>query len=284
MLTDLRQRLHAIRSAEMPVEQAYGVIKRKSARFSTEATGARFYCPICGAWYRSFAPFGLRGRPNARCPGCGSLERHRFLWFYMMGRHRILRPGSRILHVAPEACIQQRLLRDFRVRYLGIDRYDGDADAEQQDLTDLPYTDNAFDVVICNHVLEHIPDDRKAIAEISRVLSPNGHALIATGNLLTKIRKSPHRPSDIKRSVIPTTSAFAAGTMQIEYARWEWRSSKHIAPISRSTAAGSTASTEQSSTIAQLSDPNVGPSLPSRQQTAPQGEGEGNAGPCLSPN
>ena len=80
MLTDLRQRLHAIRSAEMPVEQAYGVIKRKSARFSTEATGARFYCPICGAWYRSFAPFGLRGRPNARCPGCGSLERHRFLW------------------------------------------------------------------------------------------------------------------------------------------------------------------------------------------------------------
>ena len=56
MLTDLRQRLHAIRSAEMPVEQAYGVIKRMSARFSTEATGARFYCPICGAWYRSFAP------------------------------------------------------------------------------------------------------------------------------------------------------------------------------------------------------------------------------------
>ncbi len=195
MLTDLRQRLHAIRSAEMPVEQAYGVIKRKSARFSTEATGARFYCPICGAWYRSFAPFGLRGRPNARCPGCGSLERHRFLWLYMMGRHRILRPGSRILHVAPEACIQQRLLRDFRVRYLGIDRYDDDANAEQQDLTDLPYTDNAFDVVICNHVLEHIPDDRKAIAEISRVLSPNGHALIMVP--IDRDRQSTYEDSEI---------------------------------------------------------------------------------------
>ena len=189
--------------------------------------------------------------------------------------------------MAPEACIQQRLLRDFRVRYLGIDRYDDDADAEQQDLTDLPYTDNAFDLVICNHVLEHIPDDRKAIAEISRVLSPNGRALIMVPidherQSATKIRKSPHRPSDIKRSVIPTTSAFAAGTMQIEYARWEWRSSKHIAPKSRSTAAGSTASTEQSSTIAQLSDPNVGPSLPSRQQAAPQGE-EGECGVVPEP-
>ena len=73
--------------------------------------------------------------------------------------------------------------------------------------------------------------------------------------------------------VIPTTSAFAAGTMQIEYAIWEWRSSKHIAPISRSTAAGSTASIELSSTIALPPGANVGPSLPSKKQTAPQGEG-----------
>ena len=202
------------------------------------------------------------------------------------GTAQNLRPGSRILHVAPETCIQQRLLRDFRVRYLGIDRYDGDADAEQQDLTDLPYSDNAFDVVICNHVLEHIPDDRKAIAEISRVLSPNGHALIMVP--IDRDRQSTYEDSEIT-APSERHKAFghpyhvrAFGIMQIEYARWEWRSSKHIAPISRSTAAGSTASTEQSSTIAQLSDPNVGLSLPSRQQTAPQGRGEGNAGPCLT--
>jgi len=178
MLTDLRQRLHAIRSVEMPVEQAYGVAKRKRSSVEKETSGARFYCPVCGHWYSRFAPFGLRGRRNARCPGCGALERHRFLWLYMIGRQRVLRPGSRILHVAPEPCIQQRLLTGHHVRYLGIDRYDDDANAEQQDLTDLPYPENAFDLIICNHVLEHIPDDRKAISEIARVLRPSGHALI----------------------------------------------------------------------------------------------------------
>ena len=178
MLTDLQQRLHSIQSVEMPVEQAYGLAKRSRSSVGKAISTARYHCPICDRWYSRFAPFGLRGRRNARCPGCGSLERHRFLWLYMIGRQRILRPGCRILHVAPEACIQKRLKTRLHVKYLGIDRYDDDANAEQQDLTDLPYPKNAFDLVICNHVLEHIPDDRKAISEIARVLHPSGHALI----------------------------------------------------------------------------------------------------------
>ena len=96
----------------------------------------------------------------------------------MTGRQRILRPGCRILHVAPERCIQTRLQTGLHIKYLGIDRYDDDANAKQQDLTDLPYPKNAFDLVICNHVLEHIPDDRKAISEIARVLHPSGDAYI----------------------------------------------------------------------------------------------------------
>ena len=70
------------------------------------------------------------------------------------------------------------LLAHRGIHYLGIDRYDDDAEADQQDLTDLPYPDASFDLILCSHVLEHIPNDRKAIREIGRVLRPGGHALI----------------------------------------------------------------------------------------------------------
>lgn len=178
MLTDLRQRIHAIRAEETSVEAAYGTRSRQTRTHKGSASGARFYCPICTQWYRRFAPFGLRGRRNARCPGCGSLERHRFLWLYISEVLQILGQRCDVLHVAPEPCIKAALLQYPGLRYLGIDRYDDDADAQQQDLTDLPYGDNSYDLLICNHVLEHIPDDRKAISEIHRVLRPNGHALI----------------------------------------------------------------------------------------------------------
>jgi SAM-dependent methyltransferase len=178
MLTDLRQRLHTIKNDETSVEHAYGHRVRNRARGQGGHSGARFYCPICDYWYRKFYPFGLRGRPNAKCPGCGSLERHRFLWLYLAYQTKVLRQRGEILHVAPEACIQSALITRPGIRYLGIDRYDDDAAAKQHDLTDLTFPTASFDLIICNHVLEHIPDDRKALAEISRVLRPGGRALI----------------------------------------------------------------------------------------------------------
>lgn len=178
MQMDLRRRLHAIRSDETSVEHAYGATSRPGRANAGGASGARFHCPICAKWYRRFQPFGLRGRPNARCPGCGSLERHRFLWLYLRDSTPALAQRSAVLHVAPEHCIREALIRLPGIRYLGIDRYDDDAEAEQQDLTDLPYADGSFDMIICNHVLEHIPDDRKALSEIGRVLRPTGRALI----------------------------------------------------------------------------------------------------------
>ncbi len=178
MLTDLQKRLHAIKDGEMSVERAYGDGDRRNRRFGNSPSGARFYCPICARWYRRFQPFGLRGRRNARCPGCGSLERHRFLWLHFNEMTQALRHVRNILHVAPESCIQNALLRKPGIRYLGIDRYDDDANATQQDLTDLTYEADSFDLLICNHVLEHIPDDRAALSEIHRVLRPSGRALI----------------------------------------------------------------------------------------------------------
>tara|TARA_B100000676_G_scaffold172004_1_gene169107 strand:- start:4064 stop:4843 length:780 start_codon:yes stop_codon:yes gene_type:complete len=178
VLTDLQKQLHAIKDGEMSVERAYGGGGRHNRLFENSPAGARFYCPICARWYRRFKPFGLRGRRNAQCPGCGALERHRFLWLHLNERTHALRHVRDILHVAPESCIQNALLQKPGTRYLGIDRYDDDANATQQDLTNLTYAASCFDLLICNHVLEHIPDDRAALSEIHRVLRPGGLALI----------------------------------------------------------------------------------------------------------
>ncbi|PPR62821.1 MAG: hypothetical protein CFH10_00712 [Alphaproteobacteria bacterium MarineAlpha4_Bin2] len=178
MLTDLRRRLRQIKDNDASVERIYGAISRRKKRSKLAPSGLRFHCPICGRWYRRFQPFGLKGRQNACCPGCGSLERHRFLWLHLEDTTEAQRRARRVLHVAPEKCIQDALLRRPGIRYTSIDRYDDDANAEQQDLTDLTFSADSFDLLICNHVLEHIPDDRAALSEIRRVLRTGGRALI----------------------------------------------------------------------------------------------------------
>ena len=177
MLTDLHRQLHRIRDENTPVEHIYRTHAHFEARAGLGRSGARFYCPICTRWYRRFFPFGLRGRPNARCPGCHSLERHRFMWLHMTERLELRRRRGAVLHVAPEPCIRNALAGQPGVGYLGIDRFDDAAEAPV-DLTDLPYADRAFDLVICSHVLEHIEDDRRAMTEIARVLRPGGHAIV----------------------------------------------------------------------------------------------------------
>ncbi|NBC33268.1 MAG: methyltransferase domain-containing protein [Alphaproteobacteria bacterium] len=135
-------------------------------------------CPICGTRAARFLPFGLSGRRNARCPGCGSAERHRFLWLYLTRRTRLLERRLRILHTAPEPCLAARLRARPNLRTVTVDRFDPAAD-RRADLTALPFADAAFNLVLSSHVLEHIPDDRAAIAEIARVLHPGGEAIIA---------------------------------------------------------------------------------------------------------
>lgn len=137
--------------------------------------GNRVTCPICG---RSFSSFLRRHTtPNARCPGCGSLIRHRVLWLYLRDVLNIGDRPTRLLHLAPERGIERRL-RELPM----IDYTCGDIDAalaeERVDVVRMPYADGAFDLVLCSHVLEHVPDDRRAIAEIHRVLRPGGRAII----------------------------------------------------------------------------------------------------------
>lgn len=153
-------------------------------------------CPICGTTAARFLPFGLSNRRNARCPGCGSAERHRFLWLYMATRTRLLYRRLRVLHTAPEPCLAARLRARPNLRYVSVDRFDPAAD-RQADLTALPFADAAFDLVLSSHVLEHIPDDRAAIAELARILRPGGEALIA-------VPFDPHAPRSPEAPIAAT--------------------------------------------------------------------------------
>jgi SAM-dependent methyltransferase len=139
--------------------------------------GRARHCPCCDGWFRSFVPAGRPARPEAACPGCGALERHRLLWLYLAERTRLLTEPARALYVAPEAQLQARLRRLPRLSYLSGDLESPLAMA-RMDLLALPCRDQTFDAVICSHVLEHVADARRALAEIHRVLVPGGWAIL----------------------------------------------------------------------------------------------------------
>lgn len=135
-------------------------------------------CPICGMVAETFLPFGHRRvEPDRRCPRCGSLERHRALWLFLVERTDLLRAPHRMLHVAPERCFEWRLRRRPALDYLTADLEPGVADVVM-DITDIDRPDGTFDVVYAGHVLEHVPDDRRAMRELRRVLSPEGWAVL----------------------------------------------------------------------------------------------------------
>jgi len=136
--------------------------------------GRKLYCPICEKGCRAFLPTGTDRRLNAVCPGCGAFERHRLLRIAIqkLTHKGLLKTGGRLLHVAPEASIANKLATaaDY-APCISIDLNSPEASVSA-DLTCLPFPDNSFDTVVCNHVLEHIPDDRTAMAELYRVMKP----------------------------------------------------------------------------------------------------------------
>lgn len=136
--------------------------------------GNNVRCPVCGGSFVRFLPMGVVQREGALCPGCGSLERHRLLWL-AFGKLGVLEKGGSMLHVAPEAAIAKKLSRAFE--YISVD-LDGDNAMMAMDIRDLRFPDGRFDLVVCNHVLEHVKEDRKAIAELFRVLKPGGYGSI----------------------------------------------------------------------------------------------------------
>lgn len=143
------------------------------------ARGTRVFCPVCRTSLRFFLPFGVGGRlrSNALCPSCRSLERDRLAWLHLSSSPERLTPKTRLLHVAPEQCFEPRLRELLGAAYLTADLSRQDVD-RQMSVEDMPFHDQTFDAVICNHVLEHVHDDRQALREIYRVLRPGGWALL----------------------------------------------------------------------------------------------------------
>jgi len=140
--------------------------------------GNRFECPVCGGKFRKFLPYGyIEPRENALCPGCLSLERHRLLWLYLHKRTRFFTDHLNVLHIAPEQCFYRRFKKLKNLFYTTADLESPIADIKL-DVQNMPFGNEVYDVIICNHVLEHVPDDRKALSEIFRVLKRGGFAVI----------------------------------------------------------------------------------------------------------
>ena len=139
--------------------------------------GTKFTDPINNKSYSYFFPYGYnKQRKNALCPGTFSLERHRLLWLYLKKETDFFNSNNKILHFAPEQCFH-KFFKSFFKNYTTTDLNSPIVDIKA-DICNLPFNDNSFDYILCNHVLEHIYDDEKAMKEIYRVLNKNGIAIL----------------------------------------------------------------------------------------------------------
>ena len=136
--------------------------------------GKRYTDPIDGRSFRKFLPYGYENqRENVLAPGSLSLERHRLMWLYLKNNTSLFQQTVKVLHVAPEQCFYKRFKNLKNWEYLCTDLHSPLADIKA-DLCALPFKDNSYDVVFCNHVLEHVENDAKALKELHRVLKPGG--------------------------------------------------------------------------------------------------------------
>ncbi len=136
--------------------------------------GKNFTDPIDGKSFRTFLPYGYENpRENVLSPSTLSLERHRLLWLYLKNETNFFTQPHKLLHFAPEQAFYKRFKKLKNIDYTTTDLNSPLADVKA-DICDLPFADNAFDVILCNHVLEHIPNDTKAMQELYRILKPGG--------------------------------------------------------------------------------------------------------------
>jgi colanic acid/amylovoran biosynthesis glycosyltransferase len=160
----------------LPVRWRHGIVR--FAQVARAKAGRwRVQCPVCHGRFRRFLPAGEIPRENARCPRCDALERHRLVWLLLNRQTTAMPLRGRMLHIAPEPCLESVLRGMPGVEYVTADLV---APGVQvwTDLTNLAFPSGAFDVILCSHVLEHVHDDRRAMAELERVLKPGGWALL----------------------------------------------------------------------------------------------------------
>ncbi|WP_281226779.1 class I SAM-dependent methyltransferase [Flavobacterium aquiphilum] len=162
--------------------------------------GDKYTDPIDGRSFKSFLPYGYETqRNNVLSPSTLSLERHRLLWLYLNEQTDFFQSeldsdssitktkqiklrdaensALKVLHFAPEQAFYKMFRKQKNLDYTTTDLFSPLADIKA-DICNLPFQDNQYDVILCNHVLEHIPDDTKAMQELYRVLKPGGMAIL----------------------------------------------------------------------------------------------------------
>src|SRR5690554_6844349 len=140
--------------------------------------GNRYTDPIDGKSFRKFLPYGYENkRENVLSPRTLSLERHRLLWLYLQNEMDFFTVPNKVLHFAPEQAFYKRFRKQANLDYTTTDLNSPLADVKA-DICNLPFPDDEFDFILCNHVLEHITDDKKALQELYRVLKHGGMAIL----------------------------------------------------------------------------------------------------------
>lgn len=149
----------------------------RQASFTRHST-AKVYCPIAETEFKAFARIGK----ELITPTTGARGRQRLMWLYLLNETDLFQKKNALLHIAPELSLMGRLQEQSDITYIPGDKmekgYVNQHGVRNIDLTALDFPDESFDYIICSHVLEHIPDDKKAMQEMFRVLKPGGRAII----------------------------------------------------------------------------------------------------------
>ena len=151
--------------------------------------GNRYYCPVCNSNTKTQKPLGFDfpvikekqiiggGVRNVLCPVCISSDRTRLVYQFLKNKTNLFSKQTKLLHIAPEPQLARIFIKTKKIDYLTADLMMENV-MVKMDLTNIQYSDHTFDAIICNHVLEHIPDDRIAMRELYRVLKPGGWAIL----------------------------------------------------------------------------------------------------------
>lgn len=135
-------------------------------------------CPVCSSTFSKMLPYGrIVSRENALCPECLSLERHRLMWLFLKKKTNFFTDKIKLLHIAPEHCFINRFEALPNLEYITAD-IESPLAKVKMDVHQIPFEENTFDVVFCNHVLEHVDNDIQAMKEMLRVLKPGGWAIL----------------------------------------------------------------------------------------------------------
>lgn len=151
--------------------------------------GRKYKCNVCCSSIRKWKPIGYdfqviktynivgSGIRDALCPVCGASDRVRLLLLFLQSRTELFKQPLKLLHIAPEPPLEYIFKKVNTIDYLTADLNPEEV-MMQLDITNAPFADATFDAIICNHVLEHITDDARAMKELFRILKPNGWAVL----------------------------------------------------------------------------------------------------------